>query len=158
MIQVADTSITIIPTTVEHIRLLIPILREEDLREIDKWGASPFKGIWRAYRSSKECHSCFIGNKIMAIGGIKGSVLGFVGNPWLITSTVVDEYPLVFSSLYRTEIKKMLKSYQVLETWCDSAYTKSLKMMRIIGFKEREFRPCGKDGGLLVRLEMERSV
>lgn len=148
-----DKTIKIIPTTVEHIRMLVANLRDDDLREIDKWGVTPFKGIWRAYRDSKECHSCFIGDEIMAIGGLRGSVLGFVGNPWLMTSNLVDEYPLVFASLYRKELKKMLESFHVLETWCDATYAKSLKMMRIIGFKEREFAPTPK--GLLVRLEME---
>lgn len=148
-------NITIIPTTVDHIRMIVPILREDDLREIEKWNVSPFKGIWRSYRDSTQCHSCFIGDKIMAIGGIRGSVLGFVGAPWLMTSMVVDDYPLVFASLYRKELKKMLKQYSMLETFCDASYTKSLKLMRILGFKEREFIPCGKDRGLLVRMEME---
>lgn len=149
--------ISIRPTVVEDIRLLVADIREEDLREIQKWGTTPFKGIWRAYRGSKWCNSCFIGDKIMAIGGLNGSVLGFTGNPWLITSNVVDQYPLVFATIYRREVKKMLKSYSLLETWCDAAYTRSLKMMRIIGFKEREFK-SGYGGGLLVRLEIEREA
>lgn len=146
--------ISIIPTTVEHIRALVADLRDDDRREIDKWGVTPFKGIWRAYRSSQWCNSCFIGDKIMAIGGINGSILGFVGNPWLFSSNVADEYPLVFASLYRREVKEMLKSYQSLESWVDLSYEKSRKMMKIIGFKEREFRPCGKGGAVLVRVEM----
>lgn len=150
-----QNEVTILPTTVEHIRMLVANLREDDRHEIDKWGVTPFKGIWRAYRESKSCHSCFIGDRIMAIGGLNGSVLGFVGNPWLMTSTLVDEYSLVFASLYRKELKKMLKQYQVLQTWCDFSYTKSRKLMHIIGFKEREFLPNGKGGALLVRLEME---
>lgn len=144
--------ITILPTTVEHIRMLVADLRDDDLREIDKWGVTPFKGIWRAYRNSKECNSCFIGNRIMAIGGLNGSVLGFVGNPWLMTSTLVDEYPLVFASLYRKELKKMLNQYHVLETFVDSCYAKSIKLMTIIGFKKREFVPT--KNGILLRMEM----
>lgn len=147
--------IKILSTTVEHIRQIVPILRDDDLREIEKWGVAPFKGIWRAYRSSKWCRSLFIGDRIMAIGGLNGSVLDFVGNPFLITSVWVDQFPLVFATLYRREVREMLKSYQLLETFCDASYTKSLKMMRIIGFKEREFVPNGKGGALLVRLEME---
>lgn len=148
-----ENEIKIIPTTIEHIRMLVINLRDDDLREIDKWGVTPFKGIWRAYRHSKFCHSCFIGDRIMAIGGINGSIFGFVGNPWLMTSSLVDEYPLVFASLYRREVRKMLKEYRVLETFVDSCYTKSIQMMRIIGFKEREFVPT--ENGLLLRMEMD---
>lgn len=150
-----ENETTILPTTVEHIRMLVENLREDDLREIDKWGVKPFKGIWRSYKSSKICRSGFIGDRIVAIWGINGGVLGFVGNPWLITSNVADEYPFVFARIYRQETQEMLKSYFLLETWCDASYAKSLKMMRIIGFKEREFSPNGKGGALLVRLEME---
>lgn len=145
--------VEILPTTVDHIRLLVANLREDDLHEIEKWNVSPFKGIWRSYRSSKICRSGFINGKIVAIWGINGSVLGFFGNPWLITSNVTDDYPFVFAMIYRREIREMLRSYRVLETWCDAGYTKSLRMMRIIGFKECEYAPTPK--GWLVRLEME---
>lgn len=149
-----EKAITIIPTTVDHIRMLVSTLREDDLREIEKFEVTPFKGIWRSYKSSKVCRSGFIGGKIVAIWGVNGSILGFTGHPWVMTSTMVDEYPLVFATFYRREMREMLKQYQCLEAWCDAAYTKSIKMMKIVGFKEREFRPCGNGGALLVRLEM----
>ena len=148
-----EKNISIIPTTVEHIRQIAGNLREDDLREIEKWGAPPFKAIWRSYKSSKICRSGFVNGEIVAIWGISGSLLGIVANPWLITSKAADEYPFVFTMIYRREISEMLKSYQLLETFCDTAYTKSLKLMRIIGFKEREFVPA--HNGLLVRLEIE---
>ena len=99
--------VTIIPTTVEHIRLLVADLRKEDLLEAKNLGVTPFKGIWRSYRNSKICRSYFINGKIAAISGINGSLLGFIGNPWVMTSNVIDEYPFVFVSNYRREIKEM---------------------------------------------------
>ena len=145
--------VEILPTTVEHIRLLCANLRDDDLREIEKWNLSPFKAIWRAYRNSKVCRSGFVNGRIVAIWGINGGLLGFVGAPWLMTSNVANEYPMVFTMIYRRETREMLKSYRLLETFCDAAYTKSLKMLRLAGFKEREFVPAYK--GMLVRLEME---
>ena len=145
--------ISIVPTTVEHIRLLVANLREDDRRECEKWGVPPFKGIWRSYKKSKICRSGFVGDRIGAIWGINGSLLGFCGNPWLMTSNVADEYPLVFASIYRREMKDMLKSYQTLETFCDASYAKSLKMLKIVGFKERDMKPA--HNGWVVRLEME---
>lgn len=147
-----NNEIKMLPTTVEHIRLLVSNLRDDDLREIEKWGVSPFKAIWRSYRNSKWCNSYFIGDRIMAIGGVNGSVLGFVANPWLMTSNVVDEYPLVFASIYRREARKVLESYSLLETFVDSCYAKSIRMLRIIGFKERGLVPA-KDG-IVLRMEM----
>lgn len=151
----ADNEIMVLPTTIEHVRLLAMNLRDDDLREVEKWGVTPFKAIWRAYRKSKLCRSGFIGDRIVGIWGVNGSVLGFIGKGWLMTSNVADEYPFVFAMVYRREIREMLKSYRLLEVWCDAAYTKSLKMMRIIGFREREWSPCGKSGALMVRLEIE---
>ena len=144
--------VTITPTTADHIRQLVSTLREDDLREIEKWGVSPFKGIWRAYRNSKICRSGFVNGRIVAIWGINGSLLGFVGNPWLMTSNVADEYPFVFSMIYRRETREMLKSYRLLETFVDSCYAKSIRMLRIAGFKEREFIPTRN--GMLLRMEM----
>lgn len=147
-----EKEIKIISTTVQHIRDLVADLREDDVREIEKWNVSPFKGIWRAYRNSTWCRSLFIGDRIMAIGGFNGSVLGFIGNPWLFTTNAVDEYPLVFATLYRREVHEMLKSHKILETFVDSCYAKSIRMLKIVGFKEREFVP-GKNG-MLIRMEM----
>lgn len=144
----------IIPTTVEHIRLLIADLRDDDRREITAFGRSPFKGIWREYKKSKVCRSGFVNGRLVAIWGIHGGLLGFVGSPWLMTTNVADEYPFVFARIYRQEMREMLKSYRVLETFVDFCYDKSRRMMRIVGFKEREFVPSVKDGALLVRMEM----
>jgi hypothetical protein len=146
--------IRIVPTTIEHIRMLVFDLRDDDVRECEKFGVSPFKGIWRSYKNSKICRSYFIGDRIAAICGVNGGLFGFMGNPWLMTSNIVNDYPFVFASIYRREMREMLKSYQTLESWVDASHTKSIKMMRIVGFKEREFKPCGKDGALLVRMEM----
>ena len=149
----ASPEVTIRPTCVEDIRLLCANLREDDRRECEKFGASPFKCIWRAYKSAKVCRSGFIGDRIVAIWGFNGSLLGFNGNVWLMSSNVADEIPFVFASIYRQEIRKMLKEYRTLEVFCDVAYTKSIKMMKIVGFKERESIPL-KKGGCLVRLEI----
>lgn len=146
--------VKIIPTTVEHIRMLAATLREDDRRECERLGVTPFKGIWRSYRNAQVCKSGFIGDRIVAIWGISGGFLCFTGNPWVMTSTVVDEYPFVFAMIYRRETREMLKKYRILESWVDAGYAKSLEMMRIIGFKEKERQPMGKHGELFVRLEM----
>jgi len=144
---------TIVKTTVEHIRLLCANMRDDDLQEAKDDGITPFKALWRSYRNAEFCHSCFIGDRIMAIGGLDGSVLGFVGRPWLVTSKVADEYPFVFALLYRRETHKMLKQYRVLERYVGMKYVKTIKLMKIVGFKEREVVPA--KSGMLVRLEME---
>ena len=145
--------ITIRKTCIDDVRALVANLRPDDARECEKFGFTPFKGIWRSYRNSKICRSGFINGEIAAIWGVNGGLLGFVGNPWMMSSKVVDEYPFVFASIYRREMREMLKSYRQLESWVDASYTKSIKMMRIVGFKEREFKPA-HGGGLLVRMEM----
>ena len=63
----SENGITIIPTTVEHIRMLVENLRDDDRKEVEKWGVTPFKGIWRSYKNSTKCHSGFINGKIAAI-------------------------------------------------------------------------------------------
>ena len=149
-----ENNIQILPTTIEHVRALVANLRHEDACECEKFGASPFKMIWRAYKNAKVCRSGFIGGRIVAIWGFNGSLLGFNGNVWLMSSNVADEIPFVFASIYRQEMRKMLKEYRTLEVFCDAAYTKSIRMMKIVGFKQREFKPA-HGGGLLVRMEME---
>ena len=146
--------ITIRKTRIDDVRALVANLRPDDARECEKFGASPFKMIWRAYKSAKVCRSGFIGDRIVAIWGFNGSLLGFNGNVWLMSSNVADEIPFVFASIYRQEMRKMLKEYRTLEVFCDVAYTKSIKMMKIVGFKERESKPA-HGGGFLVRMEME---
>ena len=149
--------VTIIPTIYDHIGQLVESLREDDVRECESFSVTPFKGIWRSYRNSEFARTGFINGKIASIWGIKKSVLKFIGNPWLMTSDIVDDYPFIFARVYRQELKKMLERYEVLETWCDKDYAKSMRLLKIVGFKEDGFFPCDKNGRSLVRFKMDKS-
>ena len=150
--------IKIVPTTIDHVRMLASSMRDEDRREVERLGTTPFKGLWRSYRNSRLCQSGFIGDDIVAIWGLNGAILGSTGNPWVMTSTLVDKFPFVFAMIYRRELKKMLERHDTLESFVDAEYAKSLRMMEVCGFKRREVVPMGKNGELFVRLEMAAGV
>lgn len=131
------------PTTPADIHTLASRLRPGDLCEIALFGVSPRKGLWRSYKASLICRTGFVDDEILGVWGVTGTVLGDVGRAWLMTSTACDRYPLAFAKFYRTEVRRMLKGFTVLEVVADAGYTKATKMLELAGFRLREKTPIG---------------
>jgi len=74
------------------------------------------------------------------------NILADTGQPWLLTSPEVERFYLPLASLYRQQVKEMLKMFSRLENMCDSRYTKSLKLLKLVGFTIDEPEPYGKYG------------
>lgn len=128
-------SIEILSTTPSHVLELRDTLREEDASEICKFGLPIRRALYRSFRNSIFSRTALVDGKVAACWGLSGVVLGDVGNPWLLTGTECNRVsPLVFARIYKQEIQEMLTHFDVLENWVDSAYTKSVRLLQLIGF------------------------
>lgn len=139
---------------IQHVYELVRTLRPEDRAECEALGFTPKEAVRRSYMGSVIRKVTLLDDKVAAGWGLWGTVLGQTGNPWLLTSTEVDRAPLHLASTYRREVKKMLTIYPMLENWCDSRYTKSLKLLKLVGFKVEAPAPFGPKGALFCRFHM----
>lgn len=128
--------IIIVESLPHHVHLLGSIMNEEDRAEAEAMGCSAHKLLWRSYRSAIIRKTIFVDGKIAAMFGCAGVMMGLVGVPYLVTSLAAREVsPMVFARIYRKEARQMLKLFPHLENVVDSRYIRSIRMLRLAGFK-----------------------
>lgn len=127
--------VVILDTLPEHVRDLKDTIREADKREIEGFGYSYQKGIWRSFTTGLTSKTALIDGEVAAIWGVGGTFLGDTGIPWLLTSDEVYKIsPLKFTRIYQKEVYKMLHLFPRLENFCAAEYTEALRLLEICGF------------------------
>ncbi len=147
-------NIEILDAKPEHVRELSKKLHDVDIRTAEKLGLKPHVALWRSYKRSLYSRAMIADGEIMGMWGIAGTYLGAIGYPWLITSTIAEEFPVRAAFRYRKELKEMLKLFPLLVEMADIEHEKSLRMLSLMGFKFCGTEPRGKNGELFVRAEM----
>jgi hypothetical protein len=149
-LYIASTSgetpdITIMPTTKEHVRELIETIREDDKREIESYGFSCAKGLWRSYKQGFNNKTALIDGKVCAIWGVGGTLMGYTGQPWLLTSSEVYKIsPVKFARIYKREVNNMLKIFPSLVNYVADDYPQAIRLLSLCGFKIGERQMLGK--------------
>jgi hypothetical protein len=136
----APPSYKIVPAELWHVRELAANLRVEDEKEILAMGQRPFKSIWRSYRHSKVARSVFIEDKIGAMWGICGNILG-IGTIWMLTTQQMERGPAAFIREVRNEVAEMLEYYPMLCADIHNDYVRAWKMFKLVGFEIAEPKP-----------------
>lgn len=127
--------IEIVETKPFHVLELRSTLREEDASEICKFGLPIRKALYRSFRNAIFCRTALVDGKVAACWGLGGVVLGDIGHPWLLTGTVCNAVsPITFARIYKEQVQEMLTHFDILENWVDSGYTKSVRLLKLIGF------------------------
>lgn len=136
----------IIPTTAAHIRELRETIREADKREIEAYGFTCAKGLWRSYKQGLMNRTALIDGQVAAVWGVGGTYLGATGQPWLLTAEAIKKIsPLKFARYYQREVHKMLKLFPELVNYVDNDYPEAIRLLQIVGFEigEPEKRGAG---------------
>lgn len=151
----AEPVIEIIASTSAHVRELMGTIRPDDRRELEAWGFTCGRGLWRSYKHGLMNHTATIDGKVAAMWGVGGIYMGTVGQPWLLTSLEVKKMsPLKFAKIYQREVKKMLKVFKYLENYVLSDYNEAVRLLQIVGFKIGDPEPAGSKGELFCKFSM----
>lgn len=149
------TEIYIMKTTREHIMELRDTIRPLDKQEIESYGYSCARGLWRSFKRSLITKTGLIDGKVGAIWGCGGTLLGDVGQPWLLTSCEVYKIsPRKFVKIYRYEVEEMLNDFPKLENYVSDGYDESIRLLKMVGFTIGEPQPFGR--GVFRKFSIER--
>jgi len=149
--------ITTINTEPNHLRILSNTMRPADRAEIEKFGWSVNKGLWRSYKGSLICKSIFVEGELAAIFGIGGGAMSDIGTPWLITTYACEKVsPLAFARTFQKEVLKMLQLFPVLANFVDASYDKAVKLLENCGFTIGEPEELGGHGELYRKFSIKR--
>lgn len=146
--------IEIVPCTPRHIIDLRKNLREKEKLEIKNFGLCARQALWNSFNESLNPKAVIADGKIAGVFGCCGTVIGQVGQPWMLATPVADNYPLQFALLYRQEVQKMLELYDVLENVVDASYKEAVKLLELIGFTVYDATPMGRNGALFRTFRM----
>ncbi len=138
--------IEIVPTTAAHVRALSATMREMDRREVQTFGWSAEKSLWRSFKRSVQVKTCLIDGAVAAIWGVGGEYMGEVGAPWLLTNeNVYKVSALKFTRIYQIELKSMQQLFPTLSNYVLSDYSEAVRMLEIVGFELGEPELIGKE-------------
>lgn len=149
------TNTVILPSTTTHVRELVDKLRPADRHEVERYGFPPNKAIWRSFKGSFMRRTAFIDGEIAAMWGVGGTLMGEIGQPWLLTGGAVEKISsLRFARIYQQEVLRMLKVFPVLVNYVDTDYTKAIRLLDIVGFEIGEPEPIGPNKAIYRKFEM----
>lgn len=131
--------ISIIESTLSHVRELGKSLRENDRKEAEALGLISHKAIHYSFKHAVMRRTCLIDNKVAAMWGVCGTFMGISGQPYLITSKVCEEVsPIKFTKIYIKEVQDMKKLFPILENYVLEEYKEAVRMLKIAKFSLSE--------------------
>jgi hypothetical protein len=128
-------------------------MRPEDAAEVmASDGFSPVEAIIQSWASSKEAWTARMNGEVAAMYGVvihpAGSALTPVGVAWLLTTVVVDRYPVAFYKKCREVVKELTERYGTLINYTDARYARAVNWAGRLGFTVHPAVPFGKSGEL----------
>lgn len=157
VIEKREPVIEIVPTETRHIRELQRTIREKDRKEIENYGFTCNKGLWRSYKTGLRNMTALFDGKVAAVWGVGGSYMGGTGQPWLLTSDEVYKIsPLKFTRIYQKEVYKMLELFPYLMNYVDAGYNEAVRLLQIVGFELGEPEKLGN--GMYRKFSMKAKV
>jgi hypothetical protein len=130
-----SSNLIIEDTKPEHVSELRNSMRTKDIEEVEKFGFTARRALWRSYKGSVMSRSAIVDGEVAAIWGVGGILLGDVGSPWLLTGAASEKIsPWLFAKIYKNQVMEMLDIFPVLENWVDAEYNEAIKLLKVVGF------------------------
>lgn len=124
----------VVPTTVEHVKKFVEIIREEDKAEVIASHGSVLDAVMQSVLHSDFCETIMTSND--EIAGIYGVCP--LGNgeasPWFLSSVHLPKVKIEFLRGGREWIERVNEVYPVLTNYVDADYKISIDWLRFMGF------------------------
>jgi len=125
------------------------------MREIAALGFTQEEGLSISLARALWADAYLIDGEVAALLGFsQSSILGGVGQPWLITGLPIDRHRKSFMKIAGARIVEMRARHGVLANWVHAEYREALAMMRWLGFSVGAPQPYGRLGRLFCLVTM----
>lgn len=127
-------NIEIIPATENHIIELLSDLKGLSEEDLYRFGVDSEEKILKVFKRSIFVDASLVDGKIVGVWGVLGDYMGHTGRPWSLLSPDAEKYPFRLTSFYRKALNKMLHLFPVLVDMVDVRHTRTLRMLKLMGF------------------------
>ena len=150
--------VEIVRAQAEHITPVADYVREADRAEL--WALAclpPYEALVRSWATSDHSWTAiFDGVPACMFGVTQASLITDTGRPWMISTDVVDRYPLSFLREQKPFMVNIRRSYARLENYVDVRNTRSIRWLKWLGFVMGEAAPYGALKLPFIKFTMER--
>jgi hypothetical protein len=142
--------------TLADLRAIIPRLRSLDRIEAESAGMPVRHLFVRLWFNSPFRRTALLDGEIACVGGYTGDILSCEGGAWLFTTAAVERRPIAFLKGLRQMVQEMLETKHSLTSGVLAEYERSIRLMKMVGFRVGEPQPTGANGAMFRELRMER--
>lgn len=126
-------------------------MRPADAAEVmASGGYSPVEAIIESWAHSRETWTAAFNGQVAAMFGVArhpaGTELAPMTVAWLLTTTTVDKYPILFYKHCKERLAQISERYGLLFNYVDARHVRALEWAARLGFKVHEAIPFGKNG------------
>ncbi len=152
------TSMEIVPATLAHAHELAPLMREEDVAEVQAAaGFSPLEGLLESLAVSSISRTLLFDGKVAAIFGVAPmDALEGVGSVWMLTGEGISRNPFLFLRICRAQIQGLLEQWPVLVYAIDARYERAIRWAKWVGCEMSEATPYGIENRVFVPFVLRR--
>lgn len=147
----ADRGVTYEKVSQAHVEALAATLRDDDAKELEAggWERSLDAIIFSVWASELSLAVSFNG-EVAAIAGVSAVSVDpdgvKSGTAWVLTSKVVNRFPVTFWRESRWLLAQFRQSVPRLQNAVDARYLKALRWAQRLGFDLGEVKPIGPNG------------
>lgn len=129
--------IVVVPATMEHAERMAPVMRKEDSTEVLALGYTPLEALRSAISESMIAETALLGEDIVAMwGATPHTQLGHKALMWMLGTELVPKHPRELLRGSKSFLEHVHQQYPLLECLVDTRYTKAVRWIKWMGFKE----------------------
>jgi len=126
----------LVDATVEHAIYVAENLRDMDRFELLACGVVPEEALVLSWEKSMTAWTWLVDGVPAAIGGVaSASLMDTTGNIWLLTTPLVEQYPIAFTKVSRIALARVKEMYPTVENFVSAEYESCLRWLEWLGFK-----------------------
>ena len=129
-------------------KALLSNMRKMDIEECKAFGMSPGRALRTSLDSSLYAKSVWMGDTIIAMIGLSGTIISDAGCPWMLTGNGIETVKFTFARVAINELDKMNKHKRVLSNYVWADYHEAVKFLSLVGFSIHSPKHVGKNGAL----------
>lgn len=149
----SGTAYSIVPASIRHVRPMSSRLRAAACVTLQGFGFKPREALRRAFVDSYYSRTALVGNRPVAMWGVKGSLLDEAAMVWLVLSEEITQMPRAIVREARAELARVMLNKSEIAITVLPDDEAAIRFAVHLGFHDRD-----NDDGSLSRRAMCEAI